>query len=86
MQDIKLSRRLAACTHKRLGELDFSQVIDGRQGDCKWALPTLLKHVLVGIMAGKKGLTEIEENFSGISGFMRQVLVPETRARMPTQR
>ena len=86
MQDIKLSRRLAACTDKRLGELNFSGVVDGRRGDIKWPLPTVLKHVLVGIMAGKNGLAEIEENFSGISCFMRQVLgffrrIPDTTLR-----
>ena len=86
MQDIKLSRRLAACTDKRLGELNFSGVMDGRQGDIKWSLPTILKHVLVGIMAGKKGLAEVEENLSGISIFMRKALgffrrIPDTTMR-----
>lgn len=86
MQDIKLSRRLAGCTNKRLGELDFACVEDGRQGVCKWPMSTILKQVLVGMMAGKKGLTEIEENFSGISLFMRRVLgffrrIPDTTMR-----
>lgn len=86
MQDIKLSRRLAACTNKRMGELNFNNVVDGRRGDITWPLPTILKQVLVGIMAGKKGLAEVEENFSGISGFMRQVLgffrrLPDTTMR-----
>ena len=86
MQEIKLSRRLAACTDKRLGELDFDGVIDGRKGDCKWHLPTILKQVLVGIMAGKKGLAEVEENFSGLSVFMKEMLgffrrIPDTTMR-----
>lgn len=86
MQDIKLSCRLAGCTSKRLGELDFSSVGDGRQWVYKWPLPLILKHVLVGIMAGKKGLGEIEENFSEISQFMRRVLgffrrIPDTTMR-----
>ena len=86
MQDIKLSRRLAACTSKRFGEIDFSRVVDGRQGDCKWRLSQILEHVLVGIMAGKKGLAEIENNFSGLSVFMKEVLgfhrrIPDTTMR-----
>ena len=86
MQDIKLSRRLAGCANKRLGELDFSEVGDGRQWVCKWPLPLILQHVLVGIMAGKKGLTEVEDNFSKISQFMRRVLgffrrIPDTTMR-----
>ena len=64
MQDVKLSRRLAGCTRKRLGEIDFSKVEDGRQGKVKWPLSQILKFVVVGIMAGQKGLAEIEEIFS----------------------
>jgi hypothetical protein len=84
--DIKLSRRLAGCTSKRLGELDFSEVEDARKGDCKWSLPQILKHVLVGMMAGQKGLGEVEEGFSAISTFMRMVLgfhrrIPDTTMR-----
>jgi hypothetical protein len=84
--DIKLSRRLAGCTRKRLGELDFSSVEDGRQGDCKWSLPLILKQVLVGMMAGQKGLGEVEEGFFAMSMFMRNVLgfhrrIPDTTMR-----
>lgn len=83
MQDIKLSRRLAASAEKRLGELDFSQVKDGRQGTCKWSIATILKQVLIGMMAGKKGLAEIEENVPKMSSFMKKVLgfhqrIPDT--------
>lgn len=86
MQDIKLSRRLAGCTRSRLGEIDFSRVKDGRHGKVKWPLAQILKLVVVGIMAGQKGLGEIEESFSGISKFMRRVLgfnrcIPDTTMR-----
>jgi len=86
MQDVKLSRRLAGCTRKRLGEIDFSKVEDGRQGNIRWPLPQILKRVVIGIMAGQKGLGEIEESFSGISTFMRRVLgfhrcIPDTTMR-----
>jgi hypothetical protein len=86
MKDIKLSRRLAGATSSRLGELDFAVVEDGRQGVCKWSMPTILKHVIVAMMAGKKGLAEVEENFFGISSFMRRVFgffrrLPDTTMR-----
>ncbi len=60
--------------------------MDGRKSNCTWALPAILKHVLVGIMAGKKGLAEVEENFSGLSIFMKEVLgffrrIPDTTMR-----
>jgi hypothetical protein len=86
MQNVKLNRRLAGCTRNRLGEIDFSKVKDGRQGKVKWPLAQILKSVVVGIMAGQKGLGEIEESFSGISTFMRRVLgfhrcIPDTTMR-----
>ena len=86
MQDVKLSRRLAGNTSKRLAEIDFSRVEDGRLGDIKWPLRQILQRVVVGIMAGQKGLGEVEESFSGISMFMRQVLgfhrrIPDTTMR-----
>lgn len=84
--DIKLSRRLAKATGKGLGQLDFSKVDDGRQGECKWSLVVILKQVLVGIMAGQKGLGEVEEGFFSISTLMRKVLgfhrrIPDTTMR-----
>lgn len=86
MQDVKLSRRLAGNIGKRLAEIDFSRVEDGRQGGIKWPLRQILQRVVVGIMAGQKGLGEVEESFSGISMFMRRVLsfhrrIPDTTMR-----
>jgi hypothetical protein len=79
-------RRLAGYLFARLPEADLGAVSDPRQGWTKWALRGLLNAVVSGLMAGCKGLAEIEEFTRALSQPMRRRLgfggrVPDTTAR-----
>ena len=79
-------RRLAGYLFARLPEADLGAVSDPRQGWTKWTLRGLLNAIVSGLMAGCKGLAEIEEFTRALSQPMRRRLgfggrVPDTTAR-----
>jgi predicted transposase YbfD/YdcC len=52
--------------HARLPELDLEAVADPRAREGRWSLPQILRAALVGLMAGCKGLREVE----GLTGVL----------------
>jgi hypothetical protein len=84
----RLHRRTAGLLHARLPELKLHTVpeVRHRRGKRRWPLPTLLKAVLVGLVSGCKGFSEMEELTDEMSRSMRRMLgiprrLPDTTAR-----
>lgn len=77
-QNGKLTRRVIGMLSARLPELGFETVPDSRdeQGR-KWSLPTLLNMVLLGLMAGKQNLAEVEVLSDELArGVRRRLKIP----------
>lgn len=74
-QDGRLTRRLCGAIKARLPEIGLAQVNDprGRRGR-RWKLQTLLRVVVVGIMAGAKSLVDVEKLTAEMSGAARALL------------
>jgi hypothetical protein len=60
MSERRLMRRMAGLLNARLPELRLEEVYDPRRWYRRWALPQVLRAVLVGLMAGCNGLSELE--------------------------
>ena len=67
-------RRMAGMLVARLPEAGLWQVEDPRRGPVKWRLPQVLTAVLVGLMAGSKSLSELEQLTSLLSPSVRRKL------------
>ena len=86
-QEVGLTRRLAGMLKVRLPELELAKVKDPRSARGKrWALESLLKATLVGMVAGCKSLAETEALTAELSVGMRRLLglprrVPDTTLR-----
>ncbi len=83
----KREARLAKYSLKRLNEVELEQVLDPRrkQGQ-QWKLPSLLRVVLVSLMAGCRSLAEVEAFSVSASAWMRRRLgiarrTPDTTLR-----
>ncbi|MFC1609755.1 transposase family protein [Myxococcota bacterium] len=80
-------RQIAGFLRARLDELGLDEVKDPRSNQGKrWKLEQVLTVVLLGLMAGCKGLTELEELSGDTRGVMRRWLdvprrLPDTTAR-----
>ena len=87
MADLRMRRRIIGAFGKRLDEIYFDGVRDDRDArGKKWALPTVLRTVLVGMIAGSKSLAELETFTTELSQAMRhrfRILrrLPDTTAR-----
>ena len=83
----RVKRRVAGMLRKRNKELKPHEVKDPRKARGKrWRLSTLLTAVLAAMMAGAKGLTEVEELTVTLSPELRRLLgihrrVPDTTLR-----
>lgn len=84
----RIRRRKAGLLRARLPELALDRVpeVRGDRGKKRWALATLLRAVVVGLVAGCKGFRELEELTRMLSLPMRRMLgiarrLPDTTAR-----
>jgi hypothetical protein len=82
----RLTRRLIGHLAARLGRMPLGRVADPRKGRTKWAIHTLLTAVIVGLVAGCKGLGEVEELTDWLGSGARHHLglnarVPDTTMR-----
>ena len=59
-------RRMVGLLQARLPELDLEAVADPRAREGRWSLTQILRAALVGLMAGCKGLREVE----GLTGVL----------------
>lgn len=74
-------RRMAGGLAARLSELGLEQVPDPRAAVRRWPLRQILTAVLTGLMAGCRGLSEVEELSESMGRGMRRVL--KLRGRIP---
>lgn len=87
MEDKDTLRSIAGFLRARLDELGLDEVPDPRSDQGKrWQLNQVLAMVLLGLMAGCKGLTELEELSGDTKGVIRRFLgisgrLPDTTAR-----
>lgn len=82
----RLDRRLLGLLSARLSELGLANVADPRKGKVKWRLRQVITSVLAGMIAGCKGLKEVEELTTEMGGGARNSLgiqrrLPDTTAR-----
>ncbi len=83
----RLTRRLAGVIAKRIPELKFHLVADSRKARGKrWRLQPLLRVLLTGVIAGCKGLGQVERLTDEMTGPARRLLgifrrVPDTTMR-----
>lgn len=83
----RLTRRRAGVIAKRIPELKFHLVADPRKARGKrWRLQPLLRVLLTGVIAGSKGLREVERLTADMTGPARRLLgifrrVPDTTMR-----
>jgi hypothetical protein len=87
MENRQTLRAIAGFLRARLDELGLEQVLDPRSNQGKrWQLHHVLAMVLLGLMAGCKGLAELEELSGDTKGVIRRWLgisgrLPDTTAR-----
>jgi len=83
----RMTRRLAGYLAKRLTEAELAEVEDprGKRGR-RWKLGTLLVAMLAGMMAGAKGLAEVEELTERLSQPIRRFLGVARRVADTTMR
>ncbi len=87
MGDTRITRRIAGMLRKRLTEAELEHIRDPRdRRGRRWALPMLLRAVLVGLAAGCKSLADVELLTESMSPAMRRWLglpkrVPDTTLR-----
>jgi hypothetical protein len=77
---------MAGLLHARLPEVGFERVEDPRQGPVKWRLSPMLATALLGLMAGCKSLSELEQLTQQMSKALRRRLglggrLPDTTLR-----
>ena len=83
----RLTRRLLGLLRVRVPEAGFHHVVDlRRQASTRWDLPTILGAVVTSMLAGCKGLREMEALTAEMSRASRRVLgiqrrLPDTTAR-----
>lgn len=71
----RMNRRLYGMLSKRLDEAQLDQVADPRDARGKrWKLPTLLRAVLGGLMAGARSLADVEQQSQRLSRPLRRLL------------
>lgn len=71
----RMNRRLYGMLSKRLDEAQLDQVADPRDARGKrWKLPTLLRAVLGGLMAGARSLADVERQSQRLSRPLRRLL------------
>jgi hypothetical protein len=85
MQEREL-RRVAGLLCARLPEVGLEKVADPRDGPVKWGLPPMLAAALLGLMAGCKSLSELEQLTHQMSKAVRRKLglpgrLPDTTLR-----
>ena len=74
-------RRMVGLLHARLPELDLEAVADPRAREGRWSLAQILRAALVGLMAGCKGLREVEGLTGNLSvASRRQLKLPRRLA------
>jgi hypothetical protein len=74
-------RRMAGLLNARLPELGLEEVRDPRRRWRRWSLPQVLRAALVGLMAGCRGLAEVESLTERLSvGARRLLRVPRRLA------
>ena len=81
-----MTRRMAGLLNAHLPELGLEQVSDPRSRWRRWSLPQVLQAVVVGLMAGCRGLGELESLSERLSVGARRLLrlprrLPDTTAR-----
>jgi hypothetical protein len=87
MPDARLTRRVAGVLATRLPELQLEEVADPRrEHGRKWPLATLLHTIIVGMVAGRRSLAEVEHLSDEMSLPVRRMLriprrVPDTTMR-----
>ena len=85
--DRRMKRRITGAFSKRLDEAHFEAVADDRDGrGKKWRLGTVLRIVVLSMVAGMRSLAEVEELTSDLSLAMRRRFrirrrLPDTTAR-----
>lgn len=83
---VRLTRRTVGHVGARLDETPFEDLPDPRKGKVQWKLRTLLTSVLVGLVAGREGLGEVESFTTRLGQGARKHLgvwqrVPDTTMR-----
>lgn len=87
MTDQRMRRRIVGALGKRLDEVGLEDVPDARDPRGKrWKLATVLRMVILGMVAGTKSVSELEELSSDLSLAVRRRLrisrrLPDTTAR-----
>lgn len=86
MSQRRVTRRMAGLLNARLPEMALEQVGDPRRRWRRWSLPQVLQAVVVGLMAGCRGLSELEALSERLSVGARRLLrlprrLPDTTAR-----
>jgi hypothetical protein len=87
MPDARLTRRVAGAVTTRLDELKLEEVEDPRhEHGRRWSLATLLRTIIVGLVAGMKSLAQVEHLTNELSAAARRLLrivrrVPDTTVR-----
>src|SRR5512138_1961990 len=79
-------RRMVGLLNARLPELDLEAVPDPRAREGRWSLGQILTATLVGLMAGCKGLWEVEQLTANLSVAARRQLGLKRRLADTTMR
>ena len=79
-------RRMVGLLNARLPELDLEGVADPRSREGQWSLAQILRAALVGLMAGCKGLREVEALTGSLSVASRRQLALPRRLPDTTMR